>query len=83
MIRTPSGSDKVHFEDDIGHYLCNRAVNPFTEKLTRDIKKVTCLNCLARLNPLRIVTKRNTPHYCNKPFDVNKYKKIVENLPDE
>jgi len=41
-------SEKIHFFEE-NHYLCNHACNTTKCKCTKDIKKVTCLNCLREI----------------------------------
>lgn len=41
---------KMHFEDDeTGRYMCRKDLYPDTKKMTWDIRKVTCDNCMATI----------------------------------
>lgn len=34
------------FKDGEPYYLCNQAVSPSKDKMTKDWRKITCKNCL-------------------------------------
>ena len=52
VVKGPAWKRKIHFElekeGDI-FYLCNQACSTFPEKRTTDKNKVTCRNCLNKL----------------------------------
>ena len=38
----------IHWDND-GRYMCNKVCNSYDIKLTKDFKKVTCLNCKSKI----------------------------------
>ena len=44
-----SEKGKIHWTEDGRHYYCNLAVSAKDDKMTTDIRKVTCKNCLKGL----------------------------------
>lgn len=52
-----------YFNKSQSVYLCNWAVSPKKEKLTKDEKEVTCKNCLRILNNVKdrfVINKNDT-----------------------
>lgn len=48
---------EIEKEEGDKRYLCNQACNTFPEKRTKDKSKVTCRNCLHKLNEKNIEKK--------------------------
>ena len=44
-------NDKIHINTK-GRYDCNYAVEPTKSRLTKDFTKVTCKNCMRKINKL-------------------------------
>ncbi len=87
-----AGNSIIHLETTDGHYLCNQSTNTFESKKTKEIKDVTCKNCLSMYSKKQgesidkkdVVKKKMIQSKKSKlPFDGDMVRRAIADIKDE